>query len=316
MNAARIAAARRRVMPGAVSTCRRSIGILLIIAATLLTAAVSPAAANPPTLASAGASGGIVTAQWALPPSVVAEFVEVAHYPDVNAYGYFVCSGALRGADFCRSNPAVARFGILNPDQTSLTSGDVKPPLSAGTYYVHIAGHDSVHTGCPQIEFSATFGITIDANGNAATTQPVAPGTGECTLIRRPGGIIERGGGGGGGGALPGDRTAPTAQLRVARRQDVDKLTVRARMSEPGTLTAGALVRVGGLSGRTYAFRIASRKVTGGVLAKLRPKLAKRHKRVVKRALRRKRLRAQITVTATDRAGNSRTLRRTVTLKP
>ena len=122
-------------MSRAFSSSCRSIGIVLAVAVALLTAAASPAAANPPGLTAAGASGGIVSANWTLPTNVGAEFFEVANYPDVNAFGYFVCNGALRGAEFCRSNPAVERFGILTADQTSLTSTDAKPPLPAGTYY-------------------------------------------------------------------------------------------------------------------------------------------------------------------------------------
>jgi hypothetical protein len=311
VDAARIAAVCKVVMPGAFSTSRRSIGVALVVAAALLTVTASPAGAKPPRLTTAAASGGLVSATWSLPAGVGAEFFEIAESPDVNAYGYFRCNPAVCAP----GEGASIRFGVLGSTQTSLTPTDPRPPLPAGTYYLHIAGHDRIHDGCPLIEFSDIMEIQIDGSGDAAaTSQPAAPGTGDCTLIRRPGGVVE--GGGGGGGAFPGDKTAPAARLRFARKQDIDKFAVRASMSEPGTLTVGALVRIGRLPGRTYVFRTASRKVNGGVLAKLRLKPTKKDRRALKRALRnRKRLRARITLTATDRAGNSRTVHGTVALK-
>ena len=88
-------------------------------------------------------------------------------------------------------------------------------------------------------------------------------------------------------------------------------------MSEPGTLTARASVDVGGLLAKIYTFRPKARKVTGGVLARLPLKISKKQKRALKRAMRRgKRLRARVTLTATDRAGNSITKHAVIRLKP
>jgi hypothetical protein len=287
-----------------------------LLAATAPLAAVvavlgpaSPAAASPPTLKSAGASGGLVTASWSLPSGVGSQFFEIARYPDVNVYGYFRQKLVRPGKPEDGAESQV-RFGTLRTTQTSLDPTDPTPPLEAGTYFVHIAGHDNVHSGCPDIEFSDIIQVTIDAGGNGASAGVVAPGTGDCRL----GGS---GGGGGGGGAIRGDETPPTARLRYSRRQDIDKLRVRARMSEPGTITARALVDVGGLLARIYNFRPARRKVTGGVQATLRPKLSKKNKRALKRAMRRgKRLRARVTITARDRAGNITTLHATIRLRP
>ena len=82
----------------------------------------------------------------------------------------------------------LVRFGVLSGGQTSLITADTKPPLPAGTYYVHIAGHDAVHNGCPQIEFSDIVEVTIGPDGSETSSRVVAPGTGECTLIRGSGG--------------------------------------------------------------------------------------------------------------------------------
>lgn len=279
----------------------------IALAGTIMALATlsAPADARPPQITSAGATNGFATATWSLPSTVKAEFFELATNPEVNVYGYF------------RQRNQV-RFGVLYADQTSLTSDDAKPPLppEPGTYYVHIAGHDRVYDGCPQIEFSDMMEITIK-DGGAVESRLYGPGTGDCTLrTNSPGSPASGGGGSGGGGAKFNDETLPVAKLRYSRKQDIDKLRVRARMSEPGTLTARASVSVGGLLAKIYTFRPASRRVTGGVLATLPLKLSKKHKRALKRALRRgKRLRARVAVTAMDRAGNTRTVHATIRLK-
>lgn len=277
--------------------------------------AASPAAARPPALQSAGATpatgGGLFTASWSLPSGVRSSFFEIARYPDVNPFGYFRQKLVRPGTPEDGAESQV-RFGVLGSSQTSLAPSDPTPPLEAGTYYVHVAGHDTVHTRCPQIEFSDTMQVTIDAAGNGTSQGVVAPGTGDCRLTAGSGG-----GGGGGGSAVPGDKTPPSTQLRFSRRQDIDKLRLRVRMSEPGTVTARALVDVGGLLARIYNFRPAKRRVTGGVLTTLRPRLSKKNKRALKRAMRRgKRLRARITVAATDRAGNTKTRHVVIRLRP
>ena len=126
---------------------------------------------------------------------------------------------------------------------------------STGTYYIHIAGHDRVYDACPSIEFSDMMEITIK-DGGAVESRLYGPGTGDCTLRRNS---PASGGGSGGGGAKFNDETLPVAKLRYSRKQDIDKLRVRARMSEPGTLTARATVSVGGLLARLYTFKPASR---------------------------------------------------------
>ncbi len=116
---------------------------------------------------------------------------------------------------------------------------------------------------------------------------------------------------------MAGDKSPPVAQLRYAKKQDIDKLTIRGRMSEPGTLTAKALVDVGGLLARIYTFRPKTRKVSGGLLTRLPLKVSKKKKRALKRTLRRgKRLRARVTLTAVDRSGNTTTKHAIIRLKP
>ena len=66
---------------------------------------------------------------------------------------------------------------------------------------------------------------------------------------------------------------------------------------------------------RTYRLRPASAGAAAGATVTLRPKLSKKARRAVLRALRRKRrVVAKITVTARDRAGNTQTAKRTIRL--
>ena len=289
----------------------RSLASLAVAVAVVGVLATS-AEARPPQLATAGASNGIATATWSLPANVRSEFFEIASLPDVNSYGYFQCNPDLRG-DVCdEQSSTVVRFGVLSGDQTALEPQDPTPPLNPGTYYIHIAGHDNVHDGCASIEFSDMWKLEVSAAGTVGSLY--GPGTGDCTLIRpKPG---APGGGSVGGGGKFTDETPPTAQVRYSKRQDIDKLRVRARMSEPGTLAVRALVDVGGLLAKVYNFRPRTRKVAGGVLTTVALKLSKKNKRALKRALRkRKRLRVRVTVSAVDRAGNTTTKHATIRLK-
>jgi hypothetical protein len=116
-------------------------------------------------------------------------------------------------------------------------------------------------------------------------------------------------------GSVTADRVTAFASLKAPKRQDIDKLYVRAAMIEPGTLSASATVSVPGAS-RVYKFKRASKRVAAGKSVKLRLKLSKKGLRAAKRALKkRKRLRARIRVTAKDNAGNRRTAKRTVRLR-
>ena len=74
-------------------------------------------------------------------------------------------------------------------------------------------------------------------------------------------------------------------------------------------------VNVPGAS-KVYRFRTVNRSLGAGK-TKLRLKLASKAKKAVKRALRRKqRLKAKLTLVVTDNAGNSRTSKYTVRLRP
>jgi hypothetical protein len=261
------------------------------------------ALACPPVLVSVTLASGSShpTSQWTLPAGVSSQFMQASQSSEVSLDGYF---------------RHVESFGTLAPDQTTFADPFSFQP---GTYYLHVAGHDKRCNGftCPQIEFSdiMTFQVT------AGTTAASAP-TASSSYRAANSAAVTCSGGGSGGGTLPDtsggsgrDRVRPFETLSFAPVQDVDKLFVKARMSEAGTLTARGSVSVAGAS-KLYRFKKASRSVRANVSAKLRLKLQKKRLKAVKRALKRgKRLKAKITVIATDKAHNKRSQKATIRLK-
>jgi hypothetical protein len=237
------------------------------------------AVADPPVLRSVTVplNGNHPTSVWSLPPNVASQFIQTSESSDVNEDGYF---------------NSLIDFNTVAPSQTAFVDQFDFPP---GVYYLHVAGHDKrciKESVCPRIEFSEVMTFQV-------------PGVGSG-----PGGTLPSTTGG------PGrDRIAPIEVLSFAPVQDVDKLFVRARMSEAGTLTARATVSVAGAS-KIYRFKTVSRKAAANVTKKLRLRLAKKRLKAVKRALRKgKRLKAKVTVTATDKARNKKAQKATIRLK-
>lgn len=114
----------------------------------------------------------------------------------------------------------------------------------------------------------------------------------------------------------PADTTLEVRTLRIARRQDIDSLSVVVRLAEPGTVSARARVRLPGGAARL----IASGRVTVHAAAnrtyRLRLSLPRAGVQRIKRALRRGvRVRAKVTLTVRDAAGNTRTKSRRVRLR-
>jgi hypothetical protein len=112
------------------------------------------------------------------------------------------------------------------------------------------------------------------------------------------------------------DKITAFAAVGVRPKQRIGKLYVEASMLERGTISAGGTVSVPN-SSKVFKFKTASAKVDAGVGAKLRLKLSRKALATVKRALKRHRkLKARITITAKDIAGNVAIVKRTVKLKP
>jgi peptidoglycan/xylan/chitin deacetylase (PgdA/CDA1 family) len=117
-------------------------------------------------------------------------------------------------------------------------------------------------------------------------------------------------------GKVVADKVTAFASLKVRASQDVDKLFVTASMAEAGTLSAAGSVNVPRAS-KVHRFKRVSANATPGTVVKLRLRLSKKRLRAVKRALRHHRkLKAKLTITARDRAGNTKTEKRTVRLRP
>jgi hypothetical protein len=258
--------------------------VALVAVATLLFPGRAAAAA--PVIGTVGTDNGYAGATWSLPAGVQAEFYEVGSDPATSTFGNFLQRNLLR-------------FGTLDGDQRCVI--DDGPPLSQGVYYIHVAGHDT-RPDQPQIEFSATKRIVVVG---ASSTFSCSAG----------GGGGSGGGGGEDGGTVVVDKDKPSCSLRFKRRQDIDRLHIRARMNEAGLLSASAVVVVGR---KPMAFKLSSRTAKQNRFTRLSLKPRKRKDlRRLKRSLRRgKRLRVRVLVTARDKAGNERNRRVTILPRP
>jgi hypothetical protein len=244
------------------------------------------------------------TSTWTLPAGVTSQFMQTSRSSDVDEDGYF-------------HQKDLVTFNTLAPSQTVFTDQHEFPE---GLFYVHVAGHDKrcVTGVCEPIEFSdvMTFEVTDlpppppPATGASLSPEPFATGAAlNCK---------EQGGGGPlpdtSGGPGP-DKVAPFETLSFGAVQNIDKLFVRAKMSEAGTLRASATVSVAGAS-KVYRFKTVTKSVSANVSTKLRLKLSKKRLKTVKKALKKgKHLKAKVTVTARDKAKNKRSQKATIRLK-
>lgn len=108
------------------------------------------------------------------------------------------------------------------------------------------------------------------------------------------------------------DRTTGFARLSARKRQRIGRLRVSAMMAEPGRLSAFGSVKLG----KRYRLEKVSKTAIPGKPVVLRLKLSKKGLRAARRALRRRNVRAVITITATDVAGNSVSAKRRIRLRP
>jgi len=129
------------------------------------------------------------------------------------------------------------------------------------------------------------------------------------------GGGTGGGGGGGTGGGETEDLTRPQQKVAGRARQDVDRLAVTVTLNEAGRVTARGRVNVPDGAARVFRFRPVSRAADANEPVRLRIRLARRARRTVKAALDDgRRLRARITITARDAAGNPSTSRKAIRL--
>jgi hypothetical protein len=214
------------------------------------------------------------------------DFIEIARSPDVYA------TGPAKGA--FRDENLVLFDDSLTDRQHNWSAIVDLPP---GTYYVHVA--DLAPPTCPTLdaptcidEFSNVLTFTI-------APPPPPPSPSRTTVTTPP----------------ARDTVTAFASLSVPKRQRVRQLTVRATMSEAGTIAASGIVDIPNAA-RLYRFKEVSATAAPGVIVKLRLKLPGKALKAARRALRHhRRVRATITIKAQDAAGNVAVQTRTVTLE-
>jgi hypothetical protein len=272
---------------------------LVCLAAPL---ALSPGAAlaAPPVFASITVTGGQATVKWSLPPCVQTILVETATDKTTNQRGYFPDQNV-----YSFDTPSATDTSLVITDTKDLKPGNFPP----GTYYVHVGGQDTSRPPPILPEFSDAVQFTVDRSGNGGASVSSPFPTPPC-----PTGSGSGGGGGGGAGIVT--KVAPFGSLIYPRIQSIRTLFVVAHSNEAGTLRAAGSVSVPGAA-KVYRFKPVSRKVGAFASVKLRLRLSKRDLLAVKRALKKKgaRLKAKITVMATNSAGIARSQRATVKLK-
>jgi plastocyanin len=115
-----------------------------------------------------------------------------------------------------------------------------------------------------------------------------------------------------------GDKVAPKLTLGRARAQRLTRrrmLVIRVRVNERATVSARGRVSVPE-SSRVFSFKKATRSLAAGAHARLKLRLSRKARSAVRSALAGgKRLRARVTIVATDSSGNQRTARRTIKLR-
>jgi hypothetical protein len=103
------------------------------------------------------------------------------------------------------------------------------------------------------------------------------------------------------------DNVLQVLAMRIARRQDVDRLRVLVRLAEAGTVTARARVQLPRRTARLIVSRPATARLKANRTRRVRLRLRRAALRSVKRALRRgRRVHARVTMTVSDAAGNAR----------
>jgi uncharacterized repeat protein (TIGR01451 family) len=111
------------------------------------------------------------------------------------------------------------------------------------------------------------------------------------------------------------DKVTSFASLKCASTQRAGGLVVQASMPENGTITVGGSVNVPNAA-RVFRLKAVSVNATAGRTVKITVKLAAKTLKAVKKALKRhKKVRANLTITARDGAGNVKGEKRAVKLK-
>jgi hypothetical protein len=212
-------------------------------------------------------------------------FLEFSHSQETDGFGFF-------------SDPGTIYYQYDNTETTFDSTPTQFPP---GTYYVHVSAYDPTicdpYTGACGDEFSSPPVTLVVPPDPLPPVPPPPPAPTPTPPLPPP------------------DTITAFAALSARTSQKVDKLSVQATMAEAGTVTAGGTVSVPKLA-KVYKFKTVSATAVAGASVTLRLKLPAKAVKVVKKALKKhKKLKAKITITATDNAGNKKTELRTIKLK-
>jgi hypothetical protein len=237
-----------------------------------------------PELVSVGQSGDRLTASWTLPDGYEPLLIEVSRTRDTYPNGRL--AGAFLDED-------LVLWEGLDPGATSYLSA---APLAPGSYYVHLAVLDDTLCDDPDsvdciVEFTAIAPVTINAPVHG-DVRPPPPRT-----------------------VPPADVVTSFSALKCSSRQKVGSLTVQAGMAENGTITVTGTVNVPNAA-KVYKLKSVSVTALAGRAVTVRLKLPKKALKAAKKALKRhKKVKASLTITARDTAGNVKTEKRSVKLK-
>jgi len=238
-------------------------------------AQVTIPAAEPPKFDSVSQIARQPTATWSLDPALKNDYIEIATSPDTYPEG-----------DFLSEN--VVLKDLLDPDVTTWTAEDQLP---AGVYYVHLVAYDpSCPFTCPET-FSDVMPLGIPPDPEV---HPAA-----APFVPKP---------------KP-DIATDFSVIKGAATQKAGNLVIRASMLEAGTITAGGTLSIPSAA-KVYKLKAVAVSVTAYELAKITVKLPRKALRAARRALKRRRtVRAHLTLTARDAAGNIKTQKRSIKLK-
>ena len=251
----------------------------------------------PPSDLSVSHSGGIVQASWTLPPpppTMLSGFLEFSPSPYLDPVDGSFSHG-------------LTKSYLFASDETTFASGPDE--FRPGTYYVHVGAHDPdecvIHVYCKQF-WSPTVTLVVPAR-EPEPVDPTPPSPSAALSIATP--------------VPPAPPPAPDkvvalGTVTATSAQDVDRLGITVTPGEAVTAKLSATVSVPG-GARVYRFKTVARSIAAGAKTKLSLKLSGKAKKAVKRALRRgKRLRAKLSLLTTDSAGNAKTSKLSVRLRP
>ena len=214
-----------------------------------------------------------------------------------------------------QDNPYTDGFKVEGP---ATFSGDTSPWTTENWTSYELFGQ-------PDRAFKATFSAALTAEG--------APGSANCSDGRdndldalidaldpdcRPPATGPAPGSGSPAPTGASDKEPPAGRLSGATSQSLGRtLAVTVTCPAEACVAEGSgSVRAPTVAARTYALTRVRKTIRKGGTAQLRLRLSKTGRDGAERALRRgRKVRAAVTVTLTDAAGNRRTLRRTITLK-